>query len=70
MSDLDQRLLAAHARDDRQALIRLYAEAGDIAPDIDAACFYLTHAYVFALEAGAPEAADLHARLRAAGREE
>ncbi|SDO67731.1 hypothetical protein SAMN05216196_1087 [Lutimaribacter pacificus] len=70
MSDLDQRLLAAHARDDRQALILLYAEAGDIAPDIDAACFYLTHAYVFALEAGAPEAAGLHARLRAAGREE
>ncbi|SDJ24435.1 hypothetical protein [Lutimaribacter saemankumensis] len=70
MTDLDQRLLAAHARDDRHALIGLYAEAGEAANDIDAACFYLTHAYIFALEAGAPEAAPLHARLKAAGREE
>jgi hypothetical protein len=70
MTDLDQRLLEAHARDDRPALIRLYAEAGETANDLDAACFYLTHAYVFALEAGAPEAGRLHARLKAAGREE
>lgn len=69
MSDLDQRLLAAHAADDRRALIRLYTEAGDCANDVDAACFYLTHAYIFALEAGVPEASQLHARLVAEGRE-
>jgi hypothetical protein len=37
---------------------------------VDAACFYLTHAYVFALSAGATEAGALHARLLAHGREE
>ena len=37
--------------------------------EIDAACFFLTHAYVFALEAGASEAGVLHARLKAQGRE-
>ncbi len=70
MNDLDARLLAAHARDDRAALMGLYTEAGDTANELEAAWFYLTHAYVFALEAGAPEAAQLHARLKAAGREE
>lgn len=69
MTGLDARLLDAHARGDRQALIRLYAEAADQANDETACGFYLTHAYVFALEAGAPEAAALHARLVAMGRE-
>ena len=69
MSDLDARLLAAHAADDRPALIRLYAEAADAAVDADARGFYLTHAYVFALEAGAPEAEQLRAQLVAMGRE-
>jgi hypothetical protein len=69
VSDLDQRLLAAHAREDRGALIGLYALAADGAPDLDAACFFLTHAYVFALERGDPRAPDLHARLKAEGRE-
>ena len=69
MSALDDGLLAAHAAGDRAALIRLYAQAADRATDPDAAGFYLTHAYVFALEAGAPQAAALHARLKAEGRE-
>jgi len=58
---------------DQPRLAALYARAGDAAEaagEIDAACFYLTHAYVFALAAGAPEAAALHARLLAYGREE
>ena len=53
--------------------MRLYAEAGDLAEaagEIDAACFFLTHAYVFALATGAAEAGALHARLLAHGREE
>jgi len=68
---LDQLLLDAHARDDRPALIRLYTLAADrheVAGDVDAACFYLTHAFIFALEAGAPEADNLNARLVAHGR--
>ncbi len=70
---LDTRLLDAHARDDRQALVRLYREAADMSESsqqIDAACFYLTHAYIYALDTGASEARDLHARLKARGREE
>jgi hypothetical protein len=70
---LEQELLSAHARDDRRALIGLYAQAANIreeVQDIDAACFYLTHAYVFALDVGANEALELHARLKARGREE
>ena len=67
---LEARLLAAHAGDDRFALIRLYTQAADITNDIDAACFFLTCAYIFALEAGATEAAVLHARLKAEGRED
>lgn len=67
--DLDARLLAAHAADDRAALIALYKEASEAADTPVARNFYLTHAYVFALEAGAPEAADLRARLVAYGAE-
>lgn len=67
---LNQRLLAAHATGDKSALVTLYTEAADATEDIDAACFYLTHAYVFALDIGHPAAAALHARLKAEGREE
>lgn len=70
---LEAALLAAHADGDQAALARLYAKAGDraeAAGDLDAACFYLTHAYVFALATGAPGADALHARLKAHGREE
>jgi hypothetical protein len=69
MMDLDTRMITAHEANDRMALIKLYAEAADGANDLDASCFYLTHAYVFALEAGAPNAQDLHARLVRHGRE-
>lgn len=69
MSDLDSRLLAAHARGDRAALVALYTEAAEAAGEEQARGFYLTHAYVYALEAGAPEAPALRALLVAAGRE-
>ncbi|WP_375255633.1 hypothetical protein [Yoonia sp.] len=68
MTSLKDRLLAAHADDDRQALIALYTEAADSTADTDAACFYLTHAYIFALEAGDPAADGLRTRLKAHGR--
>jgi hypothetical protein len=64
MTTLQDRLLSAHARDDRAALIGLYTEAADAAPDLDAACFYLTHAYIFALEKGDPAAERLYHRLK------
>ncbi len=68
MTSLQDRLLAAHARDDRTALVGLYTQAADQAADIDAACFYLTHAYIFALELGDPASDALYRRLHAEGR--
>ena len=69
MNDLDTRMIAAHDSGDHSALIRLYTQAADEANDLDAACFYLTHAYIFALEAGSDQAPVLHARLVRHGRE-
>ncbi len=69
MKSLDDRMISAHAAQDRMALIKLYREAADSVNDRDASCFFLTHAYIFALEAGATEAQNLHARLKAQGRE-
>ena len=65
---LDLALIAAHARHDGPALVRLYAEAAEAAHDVDAACFFLTHAYVYALELGHPHTDALYARLAAQGR--
>ena len=70
MASLDARMIAAHRQGDPRALVRLYCEAADSVNDLDASCFFLTHAYVYALETGAPEAFGLHARLKAEGREE
>lgn len=72
IESLDQALLDAHARSDFEQLIVLYTRVGEeqlSQNDIDAACFYFTHAYVFALEAGAEEANDLNKRLVEFGRE-
>lgn len=70
IEDLNLRMIDAHEARDLGALVHLYTQAADSVNDTNAACFYLTHAYVFALEAGATQAADLHARLRDHGREE
>ncbi len=69
MSTLNAQLLAAHEAKDSATLIRLYAQAANEAGDIDAACFFLTHAYVFALEMGHPNTESLRARLVKHGRE-
>ena len=58
---LDEALLGAHAAGDRAALVTLYAKAAD--GSSDAAAFYLTQAYVFALEIGDARAQALRARL-------
>jgi hypothetical protein len=68
-SDLDTRLLAAHAAGDRAALIALYLEASETSEVAVARRFYLTHAYVYALEAGTAEAPELRARLVELGAE-
>lgn len=69
MTSLQSRLLEAHAAGDAPALARLYTEAADAAPSEDAKGFYLTHAHVFALEAGLPETSALRQRLINMGRE-
>ncbi|WP_296417386.1 hypothetical protein [Pseudooctadecabacter sp.] len=68
MTDLNAQLLAAHSTGDTYALVALYTQAADQAPDTDAACFFLTHAYIFALETAHPDAGPLHARLKSQGR--
>ncbi|MBO9397417.1 hypothetical protein J7400_12070 [Shimia sp. R9_2] len=70
MSDLHQRLLAAHAGEDAAALVALYQEAANAAPDMDAQGFYLTQAYVYALESGHAATEGLRTQLQALGREQ
>ncbi|MEM1352382.1 MAG: hypothetical protein AAGF27_08550 [Pseudomonadota bacterium] len=63
MKALEQDLLAAHRENDRARLARLYAQAAEQAEDENARGFFLTHAYVFALEAGEPSAPALRTML-------
>ena len=69
MRNLNDRLLAAHKACDHAALVALYTDAAAHSDDPDAAGFYLTHAYIFALETGHRDAAHLRAQLVAQGRE-
>jgi|TARA_B110000027_G_C16072707_1_gene279831 hypothetical protein len=69
VNTLDHQLLEAHSANDTAALVTLYAQAADQTDNINAACFYLTHAYVFALERGDEVADVLRERLAAHGRE-
>ncbi|MGB1234619.1 MAG: hypothetical protein ACPG5U_02670 [Planktomarina sp.] len=61
---LNQAILDAHDRDDRNGLVRFYGMAADQASDIDTMCFFLTQAYVFALEMEHDQTGDLLARLQ------
>jgi hypothetical protein len=70
---LDTALIDAHTVEDNARLAQLYTFAADTAEtegNIDACCFYLTHAYVCALTGGAAEADALHHRLLLYGRED
>jgi len=69
MSTIDQALLDAHAKGDGTRLAQLYRQAAEEASDETARGFYLTHAYVFALEAGDATATALRQSLVAMGRE-
>lgn len=68
---LNRRLLDAHDSHDTSTLIDLYQQAADLAEaasHINEACFFLTQAYVFALETNSPQLENLHNRLRQYGR--
>ena len=68
---LDAALLEAHAGGDVAALAALYRRAADLAEgegEDDACCFFLTQAWVFALDAGDAVADALHDRLAVRGR--
>lgn len=66
---LHARILAAHAAGDAGTLARLYEKAAREQTGEDARAFFLTQAYVLALEAGLPSAPDLRRALVALGRE-
>lgn len=70
MSDANARLLAAHASGDTAQLVALYRDAARAADTEDQAGFYLTFAYVFALESGHPDIEAIRSELIAMGREE
>ena len=64
---------AADAAVDGAAMSRLFARAADDAEEVgdyDAAAFYLTHAYVYSLDAGLASASGYRAKLKQKGREE
>jgi hypothetical protein len=66
--DLDAQLLAAHGCGDAARLALLYNQAAQTMAErgeTDAAAFFMTHAYVFALDSGLAEAADCANWLRA-----
>jgi hypothetical protein len=70
---LQRDMLQAHEQNDLAALPRLYLAAAELREnqgDIDAACFFYTHAYVHALDCGDREVADkTRDRLRGYGRD-
>jgi len=73
LEHIDNALLVAHADGDKPALAALYKQAGQVCladGNIEAGCFYLTHAYIFALDCGQPDARDLHRILVSFGREQ
>ena len=71
LAALERELIAAHESGDGNVLVGLYAVAADKAEasgDIDSAAFFLTHAWIFALERGDERAEALRARLANWGR--
>ncbi|MEM7302365.1 MAG: hypothetical protein AAF468_14880 [Pseudomonadota bacterium] len=70
--ELEDQILDCHARNDAAGLIDAYCKASDGLFDLaqdEEAWFFVTQAYVFALEASDPRANSLQDRLKRAGRE-
>lgn len=70
MNDLNDRLLEAHAQGDKQVLVRLYRAAAEETEEPTPKAFFLTQAYVFALDCGDPAAPKLQQMLVEMGRDE
>jgi hypothetical protein len=73
IADLEAQLLDAHVARDHRKLVELYTLAADqkeAEQDVEATCFFLTHAFIFALESGHKTVSQLNQRLVAYGREE
>ena len=66
---LEDRLSRAHQRDDKTGLVGLYCEAANAAPNDAVQSFFLTHAYVFALEIADARTDTLRRQLIALGSE-
>ena len=70
-SDLEEAILSAYENADQPALIRLYRRAADRAEaeqNIDQAAFFLTYAWIYALEQGDDDAVTFWRRLADWGR--
>ncbi len=71
--ELNSRILDAWSQGDDPLLAGLYAAAGQLMLDsglVDEGCFFLTQAYILALENGLGSAPTIHAELVRLGREE
>ncbi len=69
---LDRQLIAANLANDHIKLIALYQRAAEICEAkgaVDETCFFLTQAYVFALQEGSPQSRQLKEKLVAYARE-
>ena len=70
--EIENEMLKAHTKNNVKELVRLYKQAGEMKQnenDEDAEAFFLTHAYVFALESGDAHAHEICNRLVSLGRE-
>ncbi len=65
----DTRLAEALALGDTAAIVKVYEEAAEAQGNDQASAFFLTQAYIHAVEAGLPEARNLRAKLVKMGRE-
>jgi len=71
LRDLDAKIISAHENGDKQILVENYTQLADEAErigEINACCYFLTLAYVYALELGLENHEVLACRLRAHGR--
>ncbi len=69
---MENKLLEAVKRHDLEVLTQIYTDAANASEqrgNIDEACFFLTQAYVCALQQGADIAVELRLRLVEYGRE-
>ena len=61
---LNAQILSAHAKGDTARLIELYYQASHKCKNIDEKCFFLTYAYVYALEVAHPLEGALYQALK------